>query len=233
MVGHSRTVRYGLSLIGLVAYIGLSATSANAIALGSYTFNDAQFGDSLVESDGGTFSASNWLNTTNANPGNPDYLTGANFETGIANINLGPTYTIGYNTPIANGAGADFGIVVARFSTDDISLEVSIDGITFLPGITVLAGTAIYSGEGRTYYYGGGGPYGASLFVHEIDLSVFGLGLGDTISAVRIGVGPNSNQLDLIRVAGFGETAVPEPAAIGLFGLGLLGLAGMRRRKAG
>ena len=41
----------------------------------------------LAESDGGTHSANGWMNTASAtDPGNPAYLTGANFETGISNI---------------------------------------------------------------------------------------------------------------------------------------------------
>ncbi len=51
-------------------------------SLGPFNFDSALFGNTLVESDGGTFSSQNWLNVTNADPGNPAYLTGANFDTG-------------------------------------------------------------------------------------------------------------------------------------------------------
>src|SRR5437762_12882610 len=93
-----------------VAGAFLVSTAFSQTTLGSFTFNDAQFGKTLIEGDGGAHSATNWLNTTNADPGNPAYLTGANFETGIANIGLNGrelSYTIGYNTPIVNGTGTD------------------------------------------------------------------------------------------------------------------------------
>jgi hypothetical protein len=95
--------------------LAAAGAQAGGVTLGTFTFNDQQFGDTLTQSDGGTFLASNWLNIVNANPGSPGALTGANFNTGIANIgNTGGTvdYAIGYNTPIVNGAGNDFGLVV-------------------------------------------------------------------------------------------------------------------------
>src|SRR4029077_5715233 len=120
--------------VAAIAGLLLGAESALPISLGPFTFNDLQFGDTLAESDGGTFRNLNWLNIVNENPGNPGALTGANFDTGIANIGLNgaPVYTIGYNTVIANNPGADLGIVSARFSSDTFRLEVSTDGINFV-----------------------------------------------------------------------------------------------------
>lgn len=96
-------------LVGLVvAAVAFAAiASASTITLGSFNFNSNQFGNTLTESDGGTYRMSNWLNIVNADPGNPGALTGPNFNTGIANIGDFGTvpidYTIGYNTPIVNG----------------------------------------------------------------------------------------------------------------------------------
>ena len=70
------------------AFLHLALANGFALTLGSFNFNDSQFGNTLGESDGGTFSDNNWLNVVNANPGNPGALTGANVNTGIANIGL-------------------------------------------------------------------------------------------------------------------------------------------------
>lgn len=221
----SRTLALAVSAAAL-AFAG----QAQAITLGAYQFDDTEFGDTLLESDGGAFSATNWLNTGNANPGNPGYLTGASFETGIANIGFSgqPIYTIGYTGGVDNGSGDDLGIVTARYSADSIQLELSMDGINFFAPIILGPGLGVATGVNKNYFYGGGGPYGAELFVTSLDLSDYGFGAGDTLKAVRI---TGSPQLDLIRAAGFGA-AVPEPTtwALMIAGFGLAG-AGLRRRR--
>jgi len=202
--------------------------TAQAVNLGSFQFDASKFGNTLIESDGGAYSARNWLNVVNADPGNPAYLTGANFDTGIANIGLsGPiSYTIGYTSGILNRAGNDLGIVVARYSTDPITVEFSSDGVTFTAPVVLSSALAVATGVNRTYYYGGAGPYPSSLYVTPVDLSTFGFAPGSSIVAARI---TGTTELDLIRVAGLG--AVPEPVswAMMVSGFGLVG-AGMRRR---
>lgn len=222
---------------GWIAALALTAAAgAHAdVVLGSYDFNSAQFGDTLAQSDGGTWAAGNWLNVANGDPGSPSYLTGANFNTGIANIGLGgnaAVYTIGYSTAISNGTGSDLGIVTARFSvSDSVTIEVSTDGgITFSAAKTYAPGAGVDSGSDCLYYYGagGGGQFSCDLFVTEVDLSDLGVSDGAAVNAIRVTGAP---ELDLVRVAGFADAnGVPLPGTLALTGLGLL-LAGALRRR--
>ena len=153
----------------------------------------------------------------------------ARAATGIANIGLGGpvTYTIGYSTAIVNGAGADLGVVTARFSSDPFTLTINGTSIVFP------ASAAVNSGVSAAYFYNGSGPFTAQLFVTSIDLSAFGVASGGSVSSIAI---TGNTELDLIRVAGFGAgaTAVPEPEsyALMLAGMSVMGWLGARRRKS-
>lgn len=205
--------------VGACAMLAYAMTTAEAgIMLGPFEFDGARFGDSLIESDGGALSAASWLNVANADPGNPGYLTGPNFNTGIANLGLAgnqSVYTIGYNNAILNVPGDDLGIVVANFSSDDLRVSVSTDGLVFGPELFISAATAVDTGVVMNYFFAGSlnpvtSP--AALFVHPLDLDDFGVGGGASIKAIKIRDGGNS-ELDLIRAAAF-ESAIPEPTSL-------------------
>lgn len=213
-----------MKLLISVLALGVAASLRAQVTLGDFEFDEHLFGDTLLESDGGSFSAGNWLNVVSQNPGNPGFLTGANFNTGIANIGMttSPIYTIGYNGMIVNRPGNDLGIVVARYTEDNIRFSVSEDGVNFSSTVTYGPETAFDTGVHFDYFYGGGGPFNAELFVQPVDLSDFGMAIGSGITAVRVTGDP---QLDLVRVAGF----VPEPGTYLAFGSGAILL--LRRRQ--
>ena len=231
-----------------VAWSGAGAQTT----LGSFTFSDGLFGSSLIESDGGAWSSGANIHTAAAIPTNPGYLTGVGFNTGIANINR-ITYTIGYGSGIFNNAGDDLGVVTARFSADTFDIAVSTDGTTFGAAQRYLPGSGIATGESRAYLFAGNaGRWNANLFIQPLDLSGFGLGAGEFITAVRI---TGYKEFDLIRVAGFDSaveelpmtpmledfsnrifeegptTVTPEPGTYALMAAGLAGLFGVTRRK--
>ena len=158
----------------------------------------------------------------NVDPGNPGYLTGPNFDTGVGNI--APSYAlfvIGYDTPIVNRPGDDFGIVVARYSTDNVAVAVSTNGSDFSNTLLVTAGSAVNTGVGRDYFSTGLGPFASTLFVHPIDLTAFGVGPGTGVTAIRI-TGGSGATLDLVRVAGFAVVPLPSAALFLASAVGVL-----------
>lgn len=244
-----KLIRVLLAATAAVA-VGAAGAWAGTVTLGAYSFDDRLFGDSLVEHDGGAHSAANWLNVDKVNPGNPGYLTGANFDTGVANMGIGSlsspwkpsiqvSYDIFYDTAIANGAGADLAVVVFRGSTDpkywdNFYLSVSTDGTSFGAAQWFGKYGAVSTGVQKTYWYmARGEDVNGGLWVHLIDLDAFGVGAGAGARAVRITSDAPIVQpeLDLIRVAGF--RPVPEPATGLLLGSGLALLAAWGRRRRG
>lgn len=218
--------RFALALTFVISAV-VAFAQGTIVPLGPFAFDGAQFGNTLVESDGGAFSSESWLNIVNVPPGNPQTLTGAHFNTGIANIGLeGPvTYTIGYQSPIYNRPGPDVGVVVARFSTNSFSIAFSGNGgSSFSSTQSVAASSAQATGVTRGYYFGMGGLHQVALYVHPLDLSNFGVPLGGAINAAMIA---GDNELDLVRVAGL----VPEPSTWALWIVGAAAWLGLSRHR--
>lgn len=213
-------------------------TSANAdVLLGTFDFNSTEFGNTMTESDGGPFRNANWLNLADADPGNPGALTGANFDTGIANIGIISSvaidYTIGYSTPIVNGTGDDMGLVTGySFSGDTYHVAVSTDGVNFTSFVDFAGSSGTDTGVNNAYFYGGAGPYSTDLIVLPLDLSVFGIAPSSSIVAVRL-EGRPGEQPDLFRIAGLGSptSTVPEPSSVILFASSAAALLLLRRQK--
>jgi hypothetical protein len=66
-----------------------------------------------------------------------------------------------------------------------------------------------------------------NLNLIAIDLTSFGVGLGDSVSSIVLGL-PNAG-----ADFALGAAVVPVPAAVWMFGSGLIGLVGLARRRRG
>jgi PEP-CTERM motif len=167
----------------LVALLWLLAGRAEGLSLGSFDFDPAHFGDTVILTPGNSTLLApdrNWLNVVNANPGVTGALTGPSFDTGMLSAGFAegnPEFfsvrTIGYSTPIMNQPGLDVGIILGGLGAEApsrVAVSVSADGASFFEGAgtpagawgsSALAGDAfviapapVDTGVTRTYFHG-------------------------------------------------------------------------------
>jgi hypothetical protein len=141
-------------------------------------------------------------------------LTDTNAASYAFSFSPASTLTLGWaGRAVTNGVGAD--IDLYELGTPD-SLAITINGITktYLSQITgAMAG-------------------GYALNRVGVDLADFGIATGAGVSSLIVGMGITAGTVpSLSYVAGNYVAAVPESSSIALMGLGLIGLAGVTRRR--
>jgi len=116
-----------------------------------------------------------------------------------------------------------------NFFADDLDIMLSVVGGANAIGMDIFA--IIGSGDLDIDVFGAGGLLGSmTLTFLEGDTQFIGFIANEAITQVLLD-GPD-DLADLIDNVAFGNTAIPEPGTLVLFGLGLAGLGYARRKKA-
>ena len=225
----SKTIKY----ISSIAFAGLALGSQVTMAatVAGITFDDNAYVDVLLGSSGSyADQGNNVIDTTQLAVA----LTDTDAATGAWSTDINAYVQLGFTDNLmVNGTGADLVLFELGAPGDlAVSLKVTV----------ILNGTAQIFETSPTYYHiddsgvvtpGLGDPDDLKVNSVGIDLSTFGILPDATVSDFYVGfdvVGAGSTKPILSLAAALHSTAVPVPAAVWLFGSGLLALVGIARR---
>jgi len=227
--------------IWLSAILAIATTGAQAaVTLGSHTFDDNAFVDTVTSFTGSAmYDGSVYANPQSA----PDPVTDIDATTfyatapylGYNDVTLG----LGFSDNSAyNGSGADLAFLFTWDQTGN-TLDLTINGTTASLAPQTLFGCGspstqcvldgmIWNGNTLNNQY---------LGIALVDLSDFGVAAGAALAGdMQLHLVEGGSKPVVLNLAGAfytsaPTTVVPVPAAVWLFGSGLLGLAGLARRR--
>lgn len=226
-----------LILVLLAWGIHAGVAQAAPVQVGTYTLNALV--DQVVSASGDMYNGVAYVDPV-VSPGDITdaaaytFLSTADFD-GWRSRTLG----LGFSSSqpaVVNGSGADIALFFLSDQSGN-SANVTINGIT-----KALSFGNVYDEFGVQQVVDG--VYSAGVLldnvllqVADVDLSDFGFAPGDLLGNNALNVGMyqtagNSVAVSLALVGATNVTAVPVPAALWLFGCGLLGLVGVAKRTA-
>ena len=240
-----------------VSLLGACFSSAQAtVVIGTYSFENNQLVDQVNSISGGNgfYDGTNLIDPSDVSPNGitdkDPVSAGATFISTLPYIpGVSPDPDVG--APGYNGVTIDLGFGSSRtvnetgsdlalfflFDQAGSNIDVTINGTT-----NTISSFAIVEDAGGTQQtannvdWGGGKLNNVLLTVAELELTNFGLASGATIDSLAITMTqaevPDPRKVAALSLVGSLNTAVvPVPAAVWLFGSGLIGLVGVARRK--
>ena len=206
-----------ISTMGITLLV-LASGVANALSIADYNFDDTALVDTLLG-----FSGDFQSYDSNGGAIAPALLeariTDLDGATWVAGVNGDETMDLRFGgTTVINGDGVDLAVFMVGNPT---SVEVT---LLDHPSAGSLIFNGVYTGTDYLYQsvlYG--------LEVALIDLDAFGLAAGEAMGDLRL---DGWSAISLVGAFNTAVTPVPVPAAVWLFGSGLLGLVGVVRRRS-
>ena len=209
--------------------------SAFGVTVGTYTFDESELVDDVTSYSGATGlmdTGNAWvdpLTSTQLTDTNAGTFQATNITAGYNNVTLGMRLN---QTTVINGDGADMALFfLFDQATPSNSLSVSANGVP----LVVSSFKNVYNSGGIQQVVNNVGWDGQTLnnvllMVAEVDLAGTGVNSFSDF-AVTLGQTTAETPVALSMVGAINSAVIPVPAAVWLFGSGLLGLVGVARRK--
>jgi len=203
--------------------------AASAITVGTYSFTNADLANQAVLTSGQV-----WDSTTSAFTTIPAALTDTDATTYASTYPQAGyddvTIDLGFGQAITNGAGSDIALFfLSEQSTNTVNVTIGGNSNT-----SPLLFSNVYDADGNQQVAIGLTSSSVYFSVVEINLDDYGLAAGDVMSTpLSVNLIQNDPKIavSLSMVGSLNSTVVPVPAAVWLFGSGLLGLVGVVRRR--
>jgi len=229
------SIRQKLTLATLAVGIGaVNAAGAATVNLGTYTFDTDALASS-ASSSSTLYDGNNYVSPS-ASPALTDSAGQTFLSTAPYAGHDDVSVNVGFaNSSVVNGPGADLALFFL-FDQSGNTNQVSINGIT-----QALTYADVLS-SGGTLQVANGVPWAGStldnvmLTVALVDLDAFGVAPGAVSNSLDVILNQTSSdpaQISALSLVGAVNTSVvPVPAAVWMFGSGLLALGGVARRRA-
>ena len=209
--------------------------SAFGVTIGSYTFDESELVDRVTSYSGATGlmdTGNDWvdpLTSTQLTDTNAGTFHATNIAAGYNDVTLGMRLN---QTTVIDGAGADMALFfLFDQATPGNSLSVSANGVS----LVVSSFKNVTNSGGIQQVVNNVGWDNQTLnnvllMVAEVDLAGTGVDSFNDF-AVTLGQTTAETPVALSMVGAINSAVIPVPAAVWLFGSGLLGLVGVARRK--
>lgn len=225
----------GAGFLGVLLCSGVQAT----VVVGSYSFEENELVDRVLSFRGsGMYDGSNYVNPVSSPENITDtgpitaplsYLQTANFD-GYRNVSMGLEFS---RSRVVNGRGADIALFFLSDQTTNaanVTIGAQLKPLSFFNVFDdngVQQGANGVTSDGVIYN-------NVRLMVAEVELDDFGFSadqiLTDPFSVELIQL-DSEISVSLSMVGAVNATVIPVPAAVWLFGSGLMGLVALARRR--
>jgi len=219
------TIFLGLGLLSQQVFAASVTESITGETFAGYANSVIGKNGSFLTDMGNSTSGVNWSSLG----GNIDArISDTSAGSSIVGASDGAWVDLGFDTAIVNGAGDDLKLFLV--GNNGHKVDVTIGGIT--------NSYSLAAGQNATGFFDTAYPTDPIIAL-PIDLSTFAGLSGDSFSQIRLTIGSGYcvSELPCSSVPSFVGTynvgsVVPVPAAVWLFGSGLVGLAGFARKRA-